>query len=65
MKIKTLFLICMGLLLLLGCSNTSENQERNPRENLNFFYNVQGLEEEKEAAPRVKKYYYGEHHFRQ
>lgn len=64
MKKTTLFFIFMGLFLLLGCTNTNSNRERNPREELHFFHNVQNDVEEDARPERAKVYYYGEHYFR-
>lgn len=62
MRKKILFFIFMGLFLLLGCTNSGSNQERSPREELNFFYNVQ---EEEVPSSKAKVYYYGEHYFKE
>jgi len=61
MKVFRILVLFMGLSLLLGCTNTSTgNEERNPRENLEFFHNVQ----EDEAPERARVYYHGEHYFK-
>lgn len=62
MKILKIMILLTGLLSIISCTNTNTgNEERNPRENLEFFYNVQEDQEEPDGA---KVYYYGEHYFR-
>jgi|GEM_PF-3187318 len=64
MKILRLFILMGVLLSVVSCSSTTTgDEERNPRENLEFFYNVEA--DEREEPERTKVYYYGEHYFKE
>ena len=59
MRTLKIFMLLIGILFVTSCSNTG-TEERNPRENLEFFYNAE-IEEEPEE---VRIYYEGEHYFK-
>lgn len=62
MKTLKIFMLMIGLLFAASCTNAGPGtEERNPRENLEFFYNAEVEEEEPEE---VKIYYRGERYYK-
>ena len=62
MKNLKIFMLLIGLLFVISCSNIDTgNEERNPRETMEFFYRA---EEEEEEPERTRVYYHGEHFFK-